>query len=301
MQKTDIALRGDWLSGQCFSIEVFTSDFKSYYNMKRHYHEFFEMELILDGASHFEINGNRVYLKPFTMSLLTPMDAHTQLIQPDEKITYINIRFLEEMVSDSILNFLYTVSQPVLVSFTEENFQSSVKTLTQIRSLYLDYLQENKFGGYLLLKNNFENFLIYFIRCFIAQSDDIVIPDLSNNVFRNTIRFIRQHYREKITLDDAAKNVNLSRTYFSSYFRRIMGNTFSAYLKSFRLNIAVTLIQSTDLLLKHIAVESGFQSYEHFSQEFKRYYGKSPEQFRTQNETTSSVRTFSNPDRPDIV
>lgn len=281
MQESNLALRADWLSGQSFSIQILSSDAEGYYNMRRHYHEFFEMELILKGTSRFEINGKQIQMRPYMMSLLTPMDAHTQMIHPGEKITYLNIQFLEEMISDTILNFVYTVSQPMVVSFSEEDFPAIRQTLEKVQALY-SALQNKEFGCQILLKNSFENFLIEFLRYFLFQTKFPVEPEISNSIIRDTIKFIRNHYREKITLADAAKNVNLSRTYFSSYFRRRMGKTFSRYLMDFRLNVAATLIQSTDSLLKAIAVESGFQSYEHFSQEFKRQYGQSPEHFREQ-------------------
>ena len=50
------------------------------------------------------------------------------------------------------------------------------------------------------------------------------------NVIHQTIQYLNTHYGERITLEDMARRVYLSPSYFSRIFRKETGITFSAYL-----------------------------------------------------------------------
>ena len=52
------------------------------------------------------------------------------------------------------------------------------------------------------------------------------------------IRYVKQHFQEKISLQDTAESVHLSPSYFSKLFKLEMSTTFSEYLNEIRIEEA---------------------------------------------------------------
>jgi two-component system, response regulator YesN len=94
------------------------------------------------------------------------------------------------------------------------------------------------------------------------------------------IKFIKQHFQEKITLLDAADSVNLSPSYLSKLFKLEMRATFSEYLNEIRIEEAKKLLLSTDLHLGDVGFECGFEDQSYFTKVFKKSVGIAPSRYR---------------------
>lgn len=81
-----------------------------------------------------------------------------------------------------------------------------------------------------------------------------------------------------ITFSDAAAFMGLSKPYFSKFFRKISGMTFSQYLNSVKLKHAIELLQDqkSDLSITEISTQCGFDTIRHFNRVFKNITGMSP-------------------------
>lgn len=85
---------------------------------------------------------------------------------------------------------------------------------------------------------------------------------------------------EYITFSDAAAFMGLSEPYFSKFFRKISGMTFSQYLNTVKLEHAIELLKDTTctLSITEIAAQCGFDTIRHFNRVFKTICGISPRQ-----------------------
>lgn len=81
-----------------------------------------------------------------------------------------------------------------------------------------------------------------------------------------------------ITFQDAAAFMGLSEPYFSRFFRKISGMTFSQYLNTVRLEKAIKLLQNNEqkMSMTEIADRCGFDTIRHFNRVFKDITGMSP-------------------------
>ena len=68
--------------------------------------------------------------------------------------------------------------------------------------------------------------------------------------------------------------------YFSYLFKQEMGIGFSNYLLNCRMESARELLVETNLKIKDIALESGFNDYHYFSKTFKKLHNMSPADYR---------------------
>ncbi len=85
------------------------------------------------------------------------------------------------------------------------------------------------------------------------------------------------------TLGELALLAGLSRTYFSSVFREVVGMGLQEYLFQARINKAKYLLGDINLTIKQIAYEVGFRDPDHFSRTFKRLTGITPTDWKLRN------------------
>lgn len=74
----------------------------------------------------------------------------------------------------------------------------------------------------------------------------------------------------------AAQEFSLSESYFSQFFKEIMGDAFSSYLENIRLNKAKELIDTSDYDIEQIGSMVGYNNSGTFRRAFKRVTGISP-------------------------
>lgn len=93
-------------------------------------------------------------------------------------------------------------------------------------------------------------------------------------------QYIKEHYSENISLDEIAAHISLTTSYFSRYFSKVFGITFSGYLQSVRLEKAYSDLVTTNHPTNFISDHNGFSSYSLFHSKFKETYGCTPAKCR---------------------
>lgn len=91
--------------------------------------------------------------------------------------------------------------------------------------------------------------------------------------------FINNNYQFDITIDDVARNANVTPNYLSTIFHKEEGMSTKSYLIKVRMGKAMSFLQSGAFNVKQVSEMVGYTSQLHFSNEFKRFYGKSPINF----------------------
>ena len=85
---------------------------------------------------------------------------------------------------------------------------------------------------------------------------------------------------KKISLEDIAKEVNMSEEYFSRYFSKIMKKSFFEFLNEYKINRACRLLIETDKSINEICYKSGFESIPFFYRQFKKFKHCQPKAYR---------------------
>lgn len=101
--------------------------------------------------------------------------------------------------------------------------------------------------------------------------------------FYEPLRRVRDHVEshgpDSLSLDGAAKIACLERSYFSTFFRRKAGITFSDWVGLLRVQKAAWLLVERDRCVDEVAQQVGW-SRRTFERVFKRHTGQTPRQFR---------------------
>ena len=92
--------------------------------------------------------------------------------------------------------------------------------------------------------------------------------------------YIKTNYKEKITLEDLASYVYLSKSYLSKIFKEEMKCNLTAYTNQIRIEKSKPLLLDQNLTLVDIANGVGFDDQSYFTKVFKSIVGISPGKFR---------------------
>lgn len=99
----------------------------------------------------------------------------------------------------------------------------------------------------------------------------------------NAIRAMELDSEEKHTIDDYARMCGISRYHFIHTFKAVTGKTPIQYRNEMRITRSAALLVHTDMSIKSISADAGFEDPLYFSRCFCRHYGISPSEYRKKN------------------
>ncbi|MGL4335774.1 MAG: helix-turn-helix domain-containing protein [Turicibacter sp.] len=97
---------------------------------------------------------------------------------------------------------------------------------------------------------------------------------------RTITKYIKENYKEDITLEWLAQEYGLSKEHLSRNFKVYVGMTFTKYLESIRVYNAHRDLVNTDYSVTDIALYNGFPNVKSFIASFKKIYGDTPQKYR---------------------
>jgi AraC-like DNA-binding protein/mannose-6-phosphate isomerase-like protein (cupin superfamily) len=97
---------------------------------------------------------------------------------------------------------------------------------------------------------------------------------------RQILKYMEQHYAEKISIETIANVTGFSESHFMKFFKSALGTSFTAYLNDYRLTMASRLLLASDDPIIGIAEDTGFDNLSYFNRSFKKKFGMTPSEFR---------------------
>jgi AraC-like DNA-binding protein len=108
----------------------------------------------------------------------------------------------------------------------------------------------------------------------------IMYKNANSNVadfrIRKVIRYIEDHYPEKLSVKKLAAMINLNPIYLEVIFKQATGITPYQYLIKTRIRIAQNMLHSGQYNVTDTALHCGYSTSSHFNKQFKQVYGLSP-------------------------
>lgn len=92
--------------------------------------------------------------------------------------------------------------------------------------------------------------------------------------------YIECNHNRRISLDDAARQVDMSRTSFCRWFRQNYHTTFITHVKLFRLERMATLLSDQSLTINEVCYKSGFGDTAYATRLFHAHFGLTPTAYR---------------------
>jgi len=108
-----------------------------------------------------------------------------------------------------------------------------------------------------------------------------------NDVIISAAKFIEANYMNEITLEDVARAVSVSPYYLSKLFKSQMSQNFIDFLTDLRVDAAKKKIPDSNMSIKDICYEVGYNDPNYFTRVFKKVTGQTPLEYRQANKSTS--------------
>ncbi|MFJ8515535.1 AraC family transcriptional regulator [Lysinibacillus xylanilyticus] len=99
---------------------------------------------------------------------------------------------------------------------------------------------------------------------------------------KEMLDYLHAHYQQKISLENLAAHVFLSRAECSRFFKKMVGMTPFTYLLHYRLRKSMELLRDSEQSITTIATTTGFSTVSYYIEKFKKYTGYSPHVYRKQ-------------------
>lgn len=96
-------------------------------------------------------------------------------------------------------------------------------------------------------------------------------------------QYVRDHYREKISLGQVAEALNISQGHLSSTFKKQTGQTFTDYVNGVKVEKAKELIAAHQYMMYEISDMLGFDTQYYFSTVFKKVAGCTPKEYEQES------------------
>lgn len=109
---------------------------------------------------------------------------------------------------------------------------------------------------------------------------NLTLGSEARRAVRRAMAYLHTHYMEPISLDDAARHVNMSKEYLARCFRQEVGITLVTYLNRYRIDRAKSLLDAGEQSLTEVAMATGFSSSTYFSRMFRQEVGISPSEYQ---------------------
>lgn len=143
----------------------------------------------------------------------------------------------------------------------------------------------------LLTKQNFEIIVgLFEILSILSESDEInfinneayspVNNQLKNDRIAEVFDYVKENYKEEISLIEIAKIAHLTPTSFCRMFKLKTKKSFVEYLNEIRVSNACKLLIETDKGISEIAYECGYKTASNFNLLFKKLTRTTPKEYR---------------------
>lgn len=94
------------------------------------------------------------------------------------------------------------------------------------------------------------------------------------------LKYIKDHFRERLTLESVASKVYVNPKYFSHVFKREMGVSFTEYVIGLKIEHACKLLETTNYHAYRISIECGFSDPSYFNRVFCAQMNMTPQTYR---------------------
>lgn len=101
-----------------------------------------------------------------------------------------------------------------------------------------------------------------------------------NPIIKKVCTYVDENLSSDISLETAADFAGVSSFYLSKLFKEEKGETFINFISDKRLEKSRQLLEQTELSIKEITAEVGYNDQNYFSRIFKNKYGLSPKEYR---------------------
>lgn len=247
-------------------------------NMKpeeNHEHDSYEFTIPLSHSPLLSVDNKKIFVKKNTLTSTNPGQLHGPACNMKvNRFMALQInRYFMENISEKMSGKRHVIfdNEPITVP-------------VNLYNLLKEYIIENNFpqSGYKFiietLSIQIAVNLLRNIKSNISQQKEYNSLSYSKRI-KTAIEFMYEYCGGNFTIDDLAREINLSKYHFIRVFKSETGKTPYEYLIEIKIQKAKQLLKKRQHTITEICFLLGFNNHSHFSKIFKKKTGYTPTEF----------------------
>ncbi|MEK5642610.1 AraC family transcriptional regulator [Paenibacillus rhizosphaerae] len=250
-----------------------------------HWHEHFELLVMKRGSAVFHIDSRPYAAAEGDVLIIPGGSLHVGYSLAEGDVHYdcivVNASLFNDWLHDPIhIQYVAPYLEgrlrfPVKISCYEEGHPGHLAHLEEI----IRELSSKPPAYQLTVKSRLHLFLTLLARennpsMLEAEAHNAYFPNRER--FKQLIRHIESNFSDKMTIEQAARQVSLNPYYFCKLFKRLTGRTFVEYVNICRVKEARRLLTETNESVTEIASRVGLDNPNYFTKLYKKYMGTTP-------------------------
>jgi len=239
-----------------------------------------EISYCARGNLTFDCEGGEFQLMPGDALVVQPHVRHRLSANPKGMILYW-LFFRLDLDQDTLLKLPKDESlllRQKLTGLPLHIFRGSSRMQAAFQHLFETYDSHPK-GAFrtLIMRTTVLEFLMS-----VIESSEVAAPRRKYDVIIDMIEEIKMNPEVERSVDDLALEAGLSKSLFIFRFKQLTGLPPYAYILFCKMLKSKTLLQEMHRSVTDVAFELGFSSSQHFAMQFKRQFGMTPSQWRSE-------------------
>lgn len=261
-----------------------------------HWHEYMEISFVRKGRGVYEIEDKVFTVEKGDIIIINNIERHRVKYDPSDPLFETVIHFDTEFILHSREQSPGS-SYTRLFLYNDTNFNNKPdldnKTKKEIAVLVSEieseYLIKKPYYE-LMIRSRLLTVITYLLRlCDVIEVTDYDLITKRNKIGRleQVLEYINRNYNQDISMDSVAHKFFMNPSYFSDYFKKNVGVTFSEYLMKQRIMEAVRLLKEGGTNSTEVAFSCGFNNTTSFYNAFKRITSMNPGDYRKVQRNTN--------------
>lgn len=255
-----------------------------------HRHNFFELQVCVEGEFMQQINSKRLLMHSGDFCLIPPMVSH--LVDVQNYTVLVNLLIpekhfknicLSQLHGDNVLSriFMGNVYYNSVNDYVIFHTNGNPAIMDLVLSICQESLEKKPYYVY-MMDTELLLLLGVLIRNYESTCELPQIHRKQDGINYGILQYIEENFRH-ISLQELSDKFHYTPQHMSALLKELTGYNFSGYILEKRMQAAEDYLLHTTLKIKDISIACGYQNQEHFIRTFRKYYGTTPIDYRNQH------------------
>ena len=242
-----------------------------------HQHLRIEINYVKKGSCILHLDNESITFREGEIMIIASDISHLFEAGADGT-TLMQLEFLPEIFSHFSLNATVDSNGSALTPvflFSQENrlikIVNNIRIMRVVQRIVNELEEKSSYYQYLVIMYYAELLILIY-----RYKDEAYLPICTNEALKRAIAYIRLNYHSEININNVAEHTGVSERYLRSLFSQYLNLSPLDYLNQIRINKAVELLRNTEMSIKEVCFQCGFQSPQYFSRIFKQQMGVTP-------------------------
>ena len=247
-----------------------------------HFHEDIEIMTIKEGQLMYTVNGKQLLLREGDTIVINSNQIHYNSCVNGGVAKYVICVIHPSILVNSVAVEMQAV-RPIIDNpdLPYLRFRYINEHTESIRNLILA-LPDVRHDPFAITKQFYQIWDIIRKQAETLGKTEEVVSDPRMMSFKTMMHFIANNYQKQITLSDIAASGNISKSLCNTLFHQYVGESPINYLMHLRARKVAELLRAGKMSMSDIAQLTGFGGVSYMSETFRKFFEKSPREYRNQ-------------------